>query len=200
MNSSILNELLKEYEQKRINSIRDAESRKTNLYLTCPKLQEIDDKLSKISIEASKNILKNNSKNVLSNFKKEINNLKKEKKDLLKSINISENYLLPENDCNICKDTGYIFENGKSTMCNCLKQKIYNLEYNQKNINSIDNQNFNNFNINLYSDKSDEKKYKTNISPRENIVDIKEAVQNFIDNFENQETKNLIFTGGTGLR
>ena len=85
-------------------------------------------------------------------------------------------------------------------MCNCLKQKIYNVEFNQKNNNIIKNDTFNNFNINLFSDKKDEKKYNTSISPRENILDIKNAAINFINNFEDENTKNLIFSGGTGLR
>ena len=85
-------------------------------------------------------------------------------------------------------------------MCNCLRQKIYNIEYNQKNENIINSQNFNNFNINLFSDEINKKKYNSNISPRENIKDIKDAAINFINNFENENTKNLLFTGGTGLR
>ncbi len=199
MNNSILNDLLKQYEQKRLNNIRDAENRKKELYLSNPKLQKIDDKLSNISINSAKEILKTNSEKTLENLKKEINNLKKEKENLLNSLNISKDYLSVKYDCNICNDTGYIFKNGISTMCNCLKQKIYNLEYNQKNINNIDNQTFDNFNVNLFSDKSDEKKYNSNLSPRENIIDIKKAAQDFITNFEKPETKNLIFTGGTGL-
>lgn len=199
MNNSILNDLLKEYEQKRLESLRDAEKRKKELYLSNPELQEIDDKLSSISINTAKAILKNNSSEYLNNLKKEIENLKLEKSKILKSINIPDDYLSIKYDCNICKDTGYVFENGKSSMCNCLKQKIYNLEYNQKNTNNIDNQTFDNFNINLFSDKSDEKKYNSSISPRENISDIKTAIQNFILNFDNSETKNLIFSGGTGL-
>ncbi len=199
MNNSILKNLLKEYEQKRLSHIRNAENRKKELYLSNPKLQEIDDKLSNISINTAKLILQNNSKQSLNNLKKDIENLKQQKKKFLKSINISEDYLSPKYDCKTCKDTGYIFENGKSSMCNCLKQEIYNLEYNQKNINNIDNQTFNNFNINLFSNEINEKKYNTNISPRENMIDIKNAIKNFISNFDNTETKNLIFTGGTGL-
>lgn len=200
MNNSILNDLLKEYEQKRLNSIRDAENRKKELYSSNPKLQEIDDKLNFVSINAAKNILKNNSESTLTHLKEQINSLKEEKKKLLESLNIPENYLSPKYDCDICKDTGYILQDGKSIMCNCLKQKIYNIEYNKKNINSINNQTFENFNINLFSDKVDEKKYNSLLSPRENILDIKKAAQDFILNFENLETKNLIFSGGTGLR
>lgn len=199
MNNSILNELLKKYEQTRINNIRDAENRKKELYLTNPKLQEIDDKLSTLSINTAKEILKNNSPKNLENLKKEVEILKGEKENLLKSLNIPKDYLSVKYNCNICKDTGYVFENGLSVMCNCLKQKIYNLEYNQKNINNIDDQTFNNFNINLFSDKSDKEKYGTDISPRENILDIKKASENFIQNFDNSETKNLLFSGGTGL-
>ncbi len=199
MNNSILNDLLKQYEQERLHHLRDAENRKKELYLSNPKLQEIDDKLSNISINTAKEILKSNSKETLENLKKEIEKLKLEKTNILKSINVPDNYLSIKYDCDICKDTGYIFENGNSTMCNCLKQKLYNLEYNQKNTNNIDNQTFDNFNINLFSDKIDEKKYNSSISPRENISDIKTAIENFILNFENTETKNLIFSGGTGL-
>ena len=85
-------------------------------------------------------------------------------------------------------------------MCNCLKQKIYNIEYNQKNENNISSQNFNNFDINLFSDEINPKKFNSNISPRENILDIKNAAINFINNFESENIKNLIFSGGTGLR
>lgn len=200
MNNSILKDLLKEYDQKRTYSIRDAENRKKELYLSNPKLQQIDDELSKISIESAKSILQNNSKDTLNSLKEKIEELKKEKKNILKSINISEKYLNPNFECKICNDTGYIFKDGKNIMCNCLKQKIYNIEYNQKNINNIENQTFENLDINLFSDKIDEKKYNSNISPKENISDIKKAAENFVNNFDEPETKNLIFSGGTGLR
>ena len=199
MNNSILNDLLKEYDQKRTYSIRDAENRKIELYKSNPKLQKIDDELSKISIEAAKSILQSNSEEILKKLKDQIEKLKTEKENILKSINISEKYLSPSFECNICKDTGYVLEDGKSIMCNCLKQKIYNIEYNQKNINNIESQTFENLDINLFSDIIDEKKYNSNISPRENMADIKKAAEDFVENFDNPETKNLIFSGGTGL-
>lgn len=42
-------------------------------------------------------------------------------------------------------------------MCSCLKQKIFDLEYNKSNIYNIKNQNFNNFNDLFYSNVVDEK-------------------------------------------
>lgn len=199
MNNSILNDLLKEYEKTRLNNIHNLEIRKKELYSSNPKLQEIDDEMSRLSIESAKLILKINSKSTLNTLKTEIKKLKTEKENLLRSLNFPIDYLNPIYNCSVCKDTGYVFENGKTTMCNCLKQKIYNIEYNEKNGNIIKTDNFNNFNINLFSDEKNEKQYNSKISPRENIKDIKTAAINFIENFDDENTKNLIFSGGTGL-
>ena len=54
MNNSILNDLLNEYEKIRLNNIHDLELRKKELYLSNPKLQEIDDKISNLSINSAK--------------------------------------------------------------------------------------------------------------------------------------------------
>ena len=199
MNNSILNDLLKQYEKTRLNNMHDLENRKKELYLSNPKLQEIDEKLSSLSINTAKSILQNNSLDSLSTLKENISNLKQEKEKLLKSLGLSLEYLEPFYNCKLCKDTGYILNNGKTSMCSCLKQKIYNIEYNQKNENIIKNQNFDNFNVNLFSNEINEKKYNSKISPRENITDIKNAAINFINNFDDENTKNLIFSGGTGL-
>ena len=124
MNKYILKDLLTEYEKIRLNNTHDLEARKSQLYSSNPKLQEIDNKVSELSIDTAKAILKDNSKDYLNNLKKEINDLKKEK----------------------------------------------------------------------------EPKYKTPISQKENIEDIKKAAVAFIENFDDENTKNLIFSGGTGLR
>ena len=199
MNNSVLNDLLKQYEKIRIKNTYELENRKKELYLSNPKLQEIDDKLNTLSINTAKSILQNNSKEYLEELKLKIENLKIEKEKILKSLGLPKDYLKPFYNCNMCKDTGYLFENGKTSMCNCLKQQIYNIEYNQKNENIIKNQIFDNFNINLFSDEINEKKYNSNISPKENILDIKNAAIDFINNFDNENTKNLIFSGATGL-
>ena len=199
MNNSVLNDLLKQYEKIRIKNTYELENRKKELYLSNPKLQEIDNELNSLSINTAKSILQNNSKEYLEDLKIKIEDLKIEKENILNSLGLPKDYLKPFYNCNMCKDTGYVFENGKTSMCNCLKQQIYNIEYNQKNENIIKNQIFDNFNINLFSNEINEKKYNSNISPRENIIDIKNAAIDFINNFDNENTKNLIFSGATGL-
>ena len=51
-----------------------------------------------------------------------------------------------------------------------------------------------------FSDEIDVAKYKLNISPKKNMENIKNKCIDFIKNFDNPNTKNLLFTGNTGLR
>ena len=103
--------------------------------------------------------------------------MKEEKNKILKSLNIENDYFEPRYECKLCKDTGYITNKDyTTTMCSCLKQKLYDEQYNKANISNLDTQNFNNFSDLLYSDKVD-KKYNADISPRENINQIKSRLK-----------------------
>ncbi len=193
-----LESLLSEYEQKRRKAQMDAESRITDLYKRFSNLEKIDDEINKYAISKSKSILK--GKNDLQEYDKLIENLKKKKQKFLKDNNINIDLFKPNYECKACNDTGYIQdENNKSVMCHCLKQKLLNLSYNKSNLSDIKNENFDNFNLNLFSDEVNVKKYKIKCSPRQNIINIKNASQNFIDNFESLGEKNLFFCGNTGL-
>lgn len=88
---------------------------------------------------------------------------------------------------------------GQTQMCNCLKQRIYNLEYNKANMNALEKQNFANFRLDLYSSEATPEKYDSDISPKENMELIYNICRDFVTNFENEEQKNLLFTGKTGL-
>ena len=199
MNNLILSTLLKNYERKRLSAEKDLEIRKNKLYLDNPRLQEIDDELSKIGISTAKALILSNSSELLNNLNNKVRILKEEKLNILKKLNLPENYLQPNYSCKVCNDTGYITENYSSVMCNCLKQEIFNIEYNKSNIANLENQNFDNFSLEKYSDEINKQKYNSEISPRDNIKLIKDICMHFIDNFDNPNEKNLLFTGNTGL-
>ena len=202
MSNEILNSLLKEYEQKKLRAEMDVETRKTQLYKDIPRLERIEEELSNYSISTAKSILANNkSTNSLESLKDKINDLKKEKEKILKSNNLDIDYLKPFYDCQICKDTGYIMDNNyKTQMCSCLKQKLLDYSFNKSNMSTFKKENFDNFNIDLFSDIANKEKYKYDISPRENITKIKNRCIDFIENFDNPDNKNLLFIGNTGLR
>ncbi len=199
MSNSNLKNLLSEYEKKRLNAIYEAEKRKEQIYKENPRLTEIDDILSKEAIRVSKLLIVSKDTSLLEELNKKILDLKNEKIKILNSIGKDINYLKPIYECSDCEDTGYITKNYNTTICHCLKQKLFNIEYNKANIYNLEKQNFNNFSSNLYSNEVDEKKYNSKISPRENIEKIKKLCLNFIENFDNEEEKNLLFTGNTGL-
>lgn len=202
MSNEVLNSLLKEYSQKKLNAELDLERRKQNLYKLIPRLEEIDNELNNFAINTAKNILNNSSdSSSLKNLKDRISDLKKEKELILLQNNYSLDYLKPFYECKICNDTGFVLDsNYKTTMCNCLKQKLLNISFNKSNISNVDKENFSNFNELLFSDEVDLAKYRFNISPRRNILNIKNKSIEFVKNFDNPDYKNLLFVGSTGLR
>ena len=198
MDNSLLKQVLKEYDEKRTRAIQEAEERKKDLMSVNPRLQEIDKELTLNSIQVSKAILVSDSKekaSLLASLKKKNTSLIKEKNDFIKNLSKENNYLNPHFECKLCKDTGYVQKDGKLSMCSCLKQRIFDIAYNKSNMGNLERENFSSFNIRIFSDKP----YKSDLSPRENIQIIREKVKSFIENFDDPEEKNLIFTGNTGV-
>ena len=202
MRANDLETLIAVYEQKRRRKEYDLNNRKKELYKKIPRLEEIEDEINKISINKTKSILIHGLTDSLNTeYENNLYKLKKEKEEILKKENIDETFFKIKYDCEKCKDTGYIsFENKKTEMCSCLRQKLINASYNKSNLSNLQNENFGNFDSNKFSDEVDIEKYKINFSPRANINAIKNASINFVKNFENPRTKNLFFTGNTGLR
>ena len=82
------------------------------------------------------------------------------------------------------------------------KDDIKNLEQSIKELQdekqrNVEYENFSTFSSEFYSDEINPTKYGLNISPKENIEKIKKISENFIQNFDNPEEKNLLFTGDT---
>lgn len=202
MDNSLLKQVLHEYEEKRTRAILEADNRKKELLKVNPRLVEIDKELSTLSIQTSKEILHASPKekiSLIANLKKKTTSLIKEKNSFIKNLSKENNYLNPHFECKMCKDTGYVQKNASLVMCSCLKQRIFDIAYNKSNMGNLERENFSNFNVRVFSDKPDKEKYKSDISPRENILVIKQKAENFINNFDDPEEKNLIFTGNTGV-
>lgn len=188
MSNKNLENLLAEYaEKRRIHEI-DLNNRKRKIYQQFPRLGEIENELNKLAINKTKAILLH-QENIAEIDRKSIL-LKNEKEEIIKKekINLNLSY-----DCPFCQDTGYIKkENHQTLMCSCLKQRLLDLSYNNSNLSNIKNDNFENFNLNLFSDTGKK-------SVRKNMENIKNDCLKFVENFDNLETKNLLFTGNTGL-
>ena len=202
MADEILNSLLKEYSQKKLQAELDLEKRKEKLYNSIPRLRQIEDDLNTFAISNAKNILKNGSSpEEEQELKNKVELLKAEKARILAELNLPDNYLQPFYSCSICKDTGYVSDGGYNmVMCSCLKQKLLDYSFNKSNMSNLNKENFSTFNPNMFSDEVDIAKFHFNISPRTNILNIKNKCVQFVENFEDPAQKNLLFTGNTGLR
>lgn len=196
MNNSTLKTLLIEYDKKRRNAEEIAQKEKEKIYKEFPELTIIDKQLSTLALSSMKELVKNNDKKILEKLNSDIANLKNKKQKILSSIGEK---IYPIYECAKCNDTGYVFNGTTTEMCSCLKQKIYDIEYNKSNMNNLKTQNFEHFNLNFYSTEVNKEKYQSDISPRENIQLILKACHNFIDNFDDINEKNLLFCGKTGL-
>lgn len=199
MNNSTLKQLLNEYENKRSHAILIAEKKKEDFYSKKPRLQEIDRELCSFSLSTAKSILQTNNKELLKDLKVKRSELLNEKEEIYQQSNISEKDFLPVFECSQCNDTGYITKDNKTEMCSCLKQKLFDLEYNKFNTFDMSNCTFNNFLTDVYSPTVEKEKYNSSLSPRENIRIIRKICDNFLLNFDDPHDKNLLFTGNTGL-
>ena len=131
MNNSTLKALLIEYEKKRINAENIAQKEKEKLYAEFPELANIDKKLSSLAFTSMRELAKNNDKKIIDDLNFNIENLKKQKESILNSIGEKAKKIIPNYECKKCNDTGYIFNGSSTEMCSCLKQKLYNIEYNK---------------------------------------------------------------------
>ena len=199
MNPQNLQALLVEYDQKRNRAILDAESKKVKLYSEFPALEKIDNDINSVSIYAIKSILTQRDPDASKKLQDELASLKEKKLNLLKKVGKSLEDISPHFECNNCQDTGYIKTSSGSVLCPCIKQRLYNIQYNNSNIYDLQNQNFKKFRLDYYSDTPDLQKYGYDVSPRENITKIKNICNNFIENFDNPDESNLLFCGNSGL-
>jgi DNA replication protein DnaC len=110
MNKQILENIMTEYNKKRLKAAHDADLRKQKLYGQFPDLEEIEMQIKLLSIKLSKLFLTkpDNLNEQVLNFKNEIEELKNKRRNIYEKNNIPANYLEIQYECNKCNDTGYL--------------------------------------------------------------------------------------------
>lgn len=188
----------REYEFKRNEANRNFQELKQKIYSENPRLREIDLEISKCGIQSAKLAISkdSNKTEIQKDLENKINLLKAEKEKILLQLNLD---LKPKYQCEKCKDTGYIYENGYNQMCPCFKQELINESYSKSNLYKLKDESFEKVNLELFSDVPSIEKYKSELSPKDNAKKIISLAQNFIQNFESPSQKNLLFTGTPGV-
>lgn len=190
-------EIIRSYNRRQLQNKREQNQRISSVYEQIPRIKEINNEISKLSLNTTKMLLLHPSKTSISDYKAHMANLHNEKEELLKIHGFSSDYLSIRYTCKSCQDTGYI-DNKK---CHCFKLSEIDILYNQSNIkNILEYENFNNFSYEFFRD--DYKDSVTGMTPMANIQGVVKICHNYIDNFtniENQKYSNLLFFGETGV-
>lgn len=186
----IYKQIIREYEKDREKAEQIKEERLQKAYELEPRIEQIDQDLLQIGIDITKIAFKKNDTTAIINLQNTAVTLLKEKEDLIFS-NFGANYLNTYK-CNLCEDTGFV----ELDRCNCLKQRLIDKYYNISNLKELlEIENFDTFDIRLFSDIQDK---KLGISPRENMQLIYTNALDFVNNFQ-KDFNNLFFYGDSGL-
>lgn len=189
-----IEEILHEYERIRLNNIREAKDRKTEIYNLIPRIKDIDEESSLSYISAAKMKLTNQPLEAVNAIRDKNRNLTKEKESLLAKHGYPKDYLEPIYRCRLCKDTGFV----NQEKCRCFIEKIINGLYLQSNLKNVfEKENFSTFSLDYYGrDTVTGKEF----SPYDNVKSILDRVKKIINDFDNDSScANILIYGETGL-
>lgn len=191
--SELHNEIMREYEYIRANNEATQKNNKEQVYNHFPRIKEIDDALSRASLDACKNLLNSNASHsdIISKLQKNTESLVKEKNEILTKEGIPLNFMDEIYNCPLCKDRGS-YDN---KWCECYYQKLQKLMHKKSNINTGKMHSFKSFDITRYPITVDA---QYGISPRDNAEIIYETALKYA-NFETSISKQLLFYGNPGL-
>ena len=127
LNNSQYDTLIRQYNARQFHNQHLLDERIQEVYGKCPRLTEIDNEISSISVASAKQLLSDDGaedSSVLSSLKEQLAALRREKQNLIASLGYPADYLEPVYTCKDCKDTGYIEgDNGLRKKCHCFHQQ-----------------------------------------------------------------------------
>jgi len=190
--SEIYKKVLREYEKEKDNSDKLFQKRIHEIYSIIPDIKNIDDEIMKTNIAFAKANLRAKKKGDIQQIKQKNRELLEKKNKLLEQYDINDDFLYDMYKCRKCMDTGYV----GNQECSCLKKRLIEAAYDMSNIKDVlKTENFENFDVSLYSDEVDQ---STGKSPRDRIESILLKALDFVKNFDNVFT-NLFLYGKSGL-
>ena len=184
-------DILRLYDMKRLRLHHERERKQQEVYEKVPRIKEIDDTISSLSVNAAKALLLSKAASS-ADYKEQLASLRAEKVSLM-AANFPDNFLEPDYECSECKDTGYV----DNRRCKCFKKHIIDALYEQSNLKEVlQKENFSTFNLRLYCGDTIDK--ATGLSPLSNISHAIEVANDIINTF-GTDFKNLFIYGATGV-
>lgn len=186
-------QISKIYENIREEETRNYKARIDEVTKKFPQILELDKTIQKLSLNLSLSILRGASEENIEACKYEISYLRNQRHEMLASQGLPDNYLSLWYRCNKCEDTGVY----KAKRCSCYKEKLAKLYYDKSDIKALlDKNNFDNFDLNLYSNRKSNDERFSAYSNMENIINY--VHKDYLPNF-NESNSNLLFFGKSGM-
>ena len=182
--------------ERRANALRAADYKREQLYEQAPRLQEIDRELSQIGIDTAKTILKTDDPAIsMQELAIRSLTLQNEFSAILEKLGFQPSALEPAFVCDKCRDTGYIEQDNRTIVCECLKKLMSDIACQQLNADSpLQLCTFDSFKLDYYSDQPDQ----NGIVPLNRMSNIFNYCRSYADNFT-LSSRSIIMRGATGL-
>lgn len=183
--------------ERRLKAEKDADRRKQTVFSKLPKAKELEKEIASSGINAAKAVL--SGSDVVTQMKSLRDRnlfLQSELRELLKSNGYSENYFEPKYFCEICNDRGYIEENGKTIVCQCLKQALVSCACEELNRSApLSLSTFDSFSLAYYAKETDP---RLGVSPYNQMERILRYCKAYASNF-GKDSESILMKGATGL-
>ena len=180
-------QLDKIYSLRRDNAIRELENRRREAYRLIPSLPALLRDIAMAGIRHAKAVMKEGSETPSSeDLDRTLTALERKKEQLLAQAGFPADWLEPRYACERCNDTGILLssETGLSQPCSSYRQLYVEKLFELSNILDDGHTGFSYFRDSYYPDISDKKRYRSDLSPREQILLIKEKCLDFVEHFE----------------
>ena len=187
------NDIMREYEFIRATNEATQKNNKEQVYNHFPRIKEIDEELSTISLKACKSVLSAGAQpeEIIRNLQRNTEKLVNEKNDILHKAGIPSNFMDEIYNCTLCKDMGSY----NNKWCECYYEKLQKYMQKKSNISADKMHSFEKFDIMLYPDTIIA---EYNASPRDIARNVKNIALKYSE-FDPSISKQLLFFGGTGL-
>lgn len=184
-------------EERRDKAEREAEQRKREVYSAVPRIEELENSLSKFGIITARAVLKGeNVAEEMTKLRQKNLSMQREIADLLSKNGYPSDYLEPHYFCKLCNDTGFVEKNGKTVKCRCYKNALVSTACEELNRNApLSLCTFDSFSLEHYSHEVD-KAY--NISPYSMMSKILSFCLDYAKNFS-ENSGSILMSGATGL-
>ena len=179
-----------QFTAKHLAAGEDQQARMRKAEAVCPALAEINAALSQTGLKIFGAAVSDRASLAahVARLQAENEELLAARAEILEHAGFPRDYLDLQYECKSCLDTGFA-ENG-TKLCSCMRRALILAGYESSGIGALlEQQTFDNFSLRYYTDPADRANMEQNLA----------AVQQYVEGFSAEESRNLLFFGQTGL-